>query len=57
MNDLPKPSVWEEASWRRVAEAWGPALSSEKIADKSLWRNERLAALAAYKKAQKPYEG
>lgn len=56
MKDLPKPSVWEEASWRRVAEAWGPALSSEKIADKSLWRNERLAALAAHKKAQKPYE-
>jgi len=56
MKDLPKPSVWEEANWRRVAEAWGPALASEKIAEKSLWRNERLAALAAHKKNEKPFE-
>jgi 3-hydroxyacyl-CoA dehydrogenase len=56
MKDLPKPSVWDEASWKRVADAWGPAPASGKIAEKSLWRNERLAALAAHKKAQKPYQ-
>jgi 3-hydroxyacyl-CoA dehydrogenase len=56
MKDLPKPSVWDESSWKRVADAWGPAPAPETIADKSLWRNERLAALAAHKKLQKKYE-
>jgi 3-hydroxyacyl-CoA dehydrogenase len=56
MKDLPKPSVWDESSWKRVADAWGPAPAPETIADKSLWRNERLAALAAHKKSQKKYE-
>ncbi len=56
MKDLPKPSVWEEASWRRVADAWGAPPSPQKIAEKSLWRNERLAALAAHKKAQKKFQ-
>jgi 3-hydroxyacyl-CoA dehydrogenase len=56
MKDLPKSSVWEEASWRRVVEAWGPALASQKIAEKSLWRNERLAALAAHKRGQTKFE-
>jgi 3-hydroxyacyl-CoA dehydrogenase len=56
MKDLPKPSVWDESSWKRVADAWGAAPAPETIADKSLWRNERLAALAAHKKSQKKYE-
>ena len=56
MKDLPKPSVWDDASWRRVAEAWGPPTTPDKVAGKSLWRNERLAALAAHKKAQTPYQ-
>lgn len=56
MKDLPKPSVWDEASWKRVSDAWGPAPASEKIAEKSLWRNERLAALAAHKKAQQKFQ-
>ncbi|MFN3746185.1 MAG: 3-hydroxyacyl-CoA dehydrogenase [Hyphomicrobiaceae bacterium] len=55
MKDLPKPAVWEEANWHRVVEAWGPAPAPEKIAEKSLWRNERLAALAAHKKAQRGF--
>jgi 3-hydroxyacyl-CoA dehydrogenase len=56
MKDLPKPSVWDDVSWKRVAEAWGPAPAPGKIAEKSLWRNERLAALAAHKKGQKPFK-
>jgi hypothetical protein len=48
--------VWDEANWKRVAEAWGPPTTPGKVAEKSLWRNERLAALAAHKKAQKPYQ-
>ena len=45
-------SVWDEANWRQVAEAWPKALPSERIATKSLWRDERLAALVAHKRAQ-----
>lgn len=54
MTDLPKPEVWDEANWQKVADAWGPAPDPDAIAKKSLWRNERLAALAAHKRAQKP---
>jgi 3-hydroxyacyl-CoA dehydrogenase len=57
MKDLPKASVWEEPNWRRVVETWGPAPAPEKIAEKSHWRNARLAALAAHKKAQRGFEG
>ena len=55
MKDLPKPTQWEEASWRRAVAACGPPLSPDAIADKSRWRNERLAALAAHKKTAKKY--
>ena len=55
LADLPKPSVWDDANWQRVAAAWGRTPSTAEIARKSLWRNERLAALAAHKRAQKPY--
>lgn len=53
--DLPKPSVWDDANWHRAAAAWGRAPSADEIAKKSLWRNEQLAALAAHKRAQRPY--
>jgi 3-hydroxyacyl-CoA dehydrogenase len=53
--DLPPPSVWEDAQWQKVAAAWGAAPSTDEIAKKSVWRNERLAALIAHKRAQKPY--
>ena len=43
--DLPPPSVWDEAAWQQAAAAWGPAPSAEQIADKSRWRDRRLAAL------------
>jgi L-gulonate 3-dehydrogenase len=36
-------------------ESWGTTPSAEEIARKSRWRDERLAALAAHKKAQKSY--
>lgn len=56
MADLPKPEVWSEAAWQKVAAAWGPAPAPEAVARKSQWRNARLAALAAHKKAQANYE-
>lgn len=56
MKDLPPPTVWDDEQWRKAAEAWGPAPSAQQVSDKSIWRNERLAALAAHKRAQKRYE-
>jgi 3-hydroxyacyl-CoA dehydrogenase len=53
--DLPPASVWDDAAWQRAAAAWGPAPSAEEIADKSRWRDQRLAALVAHKRAQKTY--
>jgi 3-hydroxyacyl-CoA dehydrogenase len=55
MADLPPRSVWDDNQWQKAADAWGQAPGADAIATKSLWRNERLAALAAHKKAQKPY--
>jgi L-gulonate 3-dehydrogenase len=52
MADLPGPGTWDEASIARVVAAWGKAPTPDGIAAKSLWRNERLAALAAHKKGQ-----
>ena len=51
--DLPAPSVWDDAQWQRAAQAWGRNPAPQQIADKSAWRDERLAALAAHKRAQK----
>lgn len=55
MADLPPPSVWDDAAWQKAAAAWGPAPSAEQVADKSRWRDARLAALVAHKRGQKPY--
>jgi 3-hydroxyacyl-CoA dehydrogenase/enamine deaminase RidA (YjgF/YER057c/UK114 family) len=56
----PPPSVWDEPKWREVVEQWPERLSSEAIAKKTLWRNERLAALRAHKQsrdsAEKPLQ-
>jgi len=51
--DLPRPSVWDDAQWQRAAQAWGRSPSAGEIAAKSLWRDERLAALVAHKRSQK----
>lgn len=56
MADLPKPEVWNEANWRRVAEAWGPAPDAATVARKSRWRDARLAALAAHKRQQRSHQ-
>jgi len=55
MADLPPASVWDDASWRRAANAWGRQPTPQEIAGKSLWRDERLAALAAHKRVQEPH--
>lgn len=52
MADPPGAEVWDDAAWQRVASAWGPAPSAQQVADKSQWRDRRLAALAAHRQAQ-----
>ncbi len=54
MKDLPPPTVWDDAKWQLAAQAWGRTPTPAQIAEKSLWRDERLAALVAHKRAQKP---
>jgi L-gulonate 3-dehydrogenase len=56
MADAPSPHVWDEPNWRKAVEAWGRSPTPKQIADKSVWRDERLAALAAHKRAQKPLD-
>jgi len=56
LADLPTAQVWDDAQWRQVAAAWGPAPDASAVAQKSLWRNDRLAALAAHKRGQKPWQ-
>jgi L-gulonate 3-dehydrogenase len=50
----PSASVWDEAATNRVVEAWGGTPSREEVAEKSRWRDKRLAALVAHKKSQPP---
>jgi L-gulonate 3-dehydrogenase len=54
--DLPAPSVWDDDSWRKAAMAWGPVPDAQQVAQKSLWRNDRLAALAAHKLKQRLWQ-
>ncbi len=54
--DLPPASVWDDPQWKKAAAAWGRTPSAAEITDKTVWRNERLAALAAHKRSQEPYK-
>jgi L-gulonate 3-dehydrogenase len=49
----PKPSVYDKHSTDKLVAAWGETPTPEKQAAKTRWRDERLAALAAFKKTQK----
>ena len=53
--DLPPTTVWDDAQWKLAAAAWNRTPTASEIADKSLWRDKRLAALVAHKRAQKPH--
>jgi hypothetical protein len=55
MADLPPATVWDDAQWQKAADAWQHKPTPAQIADKSLWRDARLAALVAHKRAQKPH--
>ena len=55
LADLPDASVWDDAQWQKAAAAWDHAPTPAQIAEKSVWRDARLAALVAHKRAQKPH--
>jgi hypothetical protein len=52
MADAPPASVWDDVNWQRAAEAWGAPPTPAQIAEKSRWRDRRLAALVAHKRTQ-----
>jgi L-gulonate 3-dehydrogenase len=56
MADPPPASVWDDANWAKAVEAWGRNPTPEQIAEKTVWRDARLAALVAHKRSQKPHE-
>jgi L-gulonate 3-dehydrogenase len=51
--DPASPAVWDDARWNLAAQAWGRTPAPAWVAGKSRWRDERLAALVAHKRAQK----
>ncbi len=46
------PDVWGKENVARAVESWGKAPSSAEILKKQRWRDERIAALVAHKRAQ-----
>ena len=56
MADLPTAKVWSDEQWRAAAAAWGQPPDPSAVASKSLWRNNRLAALAAHKRGREPWQ-
>jgi L-gulonate 3-dehydrogenase len=50
--DPPTPAVWDEANIACVMQAWGRSPSNEEVARRTAWRDKRLTALMAHKRAQ-----
>ncbi|PSC03679.1 3-hydroxyacyl-CoA dehydrogenase [Alsobacter soli] len=50
-GDVAGPEVYESPNIDRVAAAWPHAATPERIAERTRWRNERLAALGSHKRA------
>jgi hypothetical protein len=46
------PDVWGKENIGRAVESWGKAPSSGDILKKQRWRDDRIAALVAHRKAQ-----
>ena len=49
--------IWAPENTARAAASWGPAPTREQIAEKSRWRDDRLAALAAHKRDARRFDG
>ncbi|MDO6732396.1 3-hydroxyacyl-CoA dehydrogenase [Marinovum sp. 2_MG-2023] len=54
-NTPVEAEIWGEENCQRVANSWGAAPTQEFVTQKSVWRDDRLAALAAYLKKQGAY--
>ena len=52
----PTRDIWEADNIARVMESWGRTPTANDVAKKSVWRDDRLAALQAHKRAQAKYE-
>jgi len=48
--------LWSDDTINKVAESWGKQPSPDEIAEKSAWRDERLAALVVHKRNQKQHD-
>jgi L-gulonate 3-dehydrogenase len=53
-SDPAGPEVYESVNTDRVIAAWPYAPSPDRLAARTRWRNERLAALAAHKRQKRP---
>ncbi len=53
--DPPGAAVWDDARWKLAAQAWNRTPAPAWIAEKSRWRDDRLARIVAHKRAQKPH--
>jgi 3-hydroxyacyl-CoA dehydrogenase len=51
--DPAPPEVWDECNTAKVVASWGSSPSSEQIAARGAWRDQRLRALREHKNAQK----
>ena len=49
--------VWSPENIGRILESWGRSPSAAEVAEKSRWRDDRLAALQAHKRAQTSFKG
>lgn len=49
-------ALWSAENIDRVAESWGRSPTPEQIAEKSAWRDNRLAALVIHKRNQKQHD-
>lgn len=54
IDSQPGKAVWDDANTAKVAAAFGPTPTAERVALKSRWRDRRLARLAVHKKAEPP---
>jgi 3-hydroxyacyl-CoA dehydrogenase len=50
------PGVWGSENTTRVAANWGKSLTPAQVQEKSRWRDDRLAALRAHKREQRPFK-
>ncbi len=57
LQTAPAPAtVWDRENWSKIVAAWGQKPAADRIAERTRWRDRRLAALAAHFETQKPNE-